>query len=358
MNLGTKRFGLVLAGLIAVGAVASLAIGASFALFSSTPTGVSDSITAGTVTLANPASTSCTFNNIAPGDQPTTCTYTVDYTGSLDAWILVNASVTSTAGPTAVPTGDTSTAGGTDLYDTSANGLQISITGYSSLGVAWNNGYAYNIDQDFSPSATLPQVVYGLASCLNCVSEYFTPNTTETFTVNAALPSWASNQYQGGSATVTLQASAVQYANNNGNDCYRGPCSEQTNESNAPFVTDAIATSSPSSLTLGYDEDVTFPGDLNLANFTVTDISQSTGTTAGATCAVTAASGSGTQDVTLTLAKCSDGNFITSGDYLDFSYDSNSSASVAGFPQTSGPFIGSTIGGIQADTSLSLIPVS
>ena len=364
MNLVTKRFGLVLAGVVSVGAIAAMAIGASFALFSSTATPIVGTVTAGTVTLAQDATSSCTFGGsgipIAPGDAPVTCTYTVHYTGSLDAWMLLNATVTSTAGPSVIPSGVQSSAGGTDLYDTTANGLQISITGNSSMGVQWNNGYGYNIDQTFAPSATLPQVVYPLAPCLNCVSRAFTPNSTETFTVSAALPSWAGNQYQGGSATVTLDATAVQYANNNSNDCYNGPCSEPTNASNAPFVTNAIASASGSSITLGYDEVVTFPTNLNLTNFTVTDISQSTGATAGATCPVTSASGSGTQDVTLTLGPCTSSNgtgHINAGDYLDFTYDTNSSGSVPGWPSTSGPFIGSG-SNAQGDTSLSLIPVS
>lgn len=68
MSLFTKRFGLVLAGVVGVGAIAALALGASFALFTSTANGPSQTFTAGTVTLNTPATGSCTgISNLEPG---------------------------------------------------------------------------------------------------------------------------------------------------------------------------------------------------------------------------------------------------------------------------------------------------
>ena len=110
MNLFTKRFGLVLAGVVGVGAVASLAMGASFALFSSNVTGAANTFSAGTVTLAanSDASTTCNVGPMSPGDSSTgyplgignntdpTCVAAVNYTGNLGAYIGVGFTITST----------------------------------------------------------------------------------------------------------------------------------------------------------------------------------------------------------------------------------------------------------------------
>ena len=97
MNLFTKRFALVLGGVIGVGAIAALAIGASFALFSATSPGGSQTFQAGTVSLNSPATGNCAVSNLEPGDTGT-CSFTVDYGGSLPAYIGAEASV---AGPLA-----------------------------------------------------------------------------------------------------------------------------------------------------------------------------------------------------------------------------------------------------------------
>ena len=349
MNLFTKRFALVLAGVVSVGAIAAMAMGASFALFSSSATGISDSITAGTVTLTNPASNSCTFNNIAPGDPPTTCTYTVEYSGSLTAWMLLSASITSTSGAAASPSVSVGT---NDLYDGTANGLQVAIVGESSEGRTFANP-----GQSFSPTGT-NQVVYPLASCVSCTGVQFQPGSSETFAVYAALPSWAGNVYQGGSATIQLTASAVQYPNNHGNDCYLGPCSIPGTAGPDPFIVGATATSASPTITLNYNEDVTWGGSdlLNPVDFTVVDLTQSGASRV--TCPVITTAGGngyGTSTLTLPLGTCSNGNRVNAGDYLDFSYNSGSGSSA--------PYIHATATdanptGIQSSQSISLIPVS
>jgi predicted ribosomally synthesized peptide with SipW-like signal peptide len=90
MNLFTKRLGLVLAGVVGVGAIAALAIGASFALFNAQLTAPPQTFTAGTVSLYAPTSATCTTNvgNMEPGDTGT-CTFTVQYGGTLPAYIGV-----------------------------------------------------------------------------------------------------------------------------------------------------------------------------------------------------------------------------------------------------------------------------
>ncbi len=100
MNLFTKRFGLVLGGVVGVGAIAALAIGASFALFTSTATGGTQTFTAGTVNLYNPITETCTANvsNMEPGDTAT-CQFQVDYNGSLPTYVGAEASATGALTP-------------------------------------------------------------------------------------------------------------------------------------------------------------------------------------------------------------------------------------------------------------------
>lgn len=75
MNLVTKRLGLVLAGVVGVGAIASLAIGASFALFTASGPAQSQTFAAGTVFFssgtgqgANSTLVTENLGGLAPGD--------------------------------------------------------------------------------------------------------------------------------------------------------------------------------------------------------------------------------------------------------------------------------------------------
>src|ERR1700733_12119850 len=115
---------LALAGAVAVtiGAVATLVGGVSFGLFSGTASSSSQSFTAGTVTAGSgtPTAVACTDTNTVPGDSSagapiggkadTTCTYNVKYTGSANAWLAVDVTVSN---------------GSTPLYDATATGLQM-----------------------------------------------------------------------------------------------------------------------------------------------------------------------------------------------------------------------------------------
>ncbi len=164
MNLFTKRFGLVLAGVVGVGAIAALAIGASFALFTSTATGNPQTFTAGTVNLYNPTTQTCTANvsNMEPGDTAT-CSFQVDYNGNLPAYIGAEASATGALTPV----------------------LSFTING--------------------TPQGSSPVVVG------NSPSDGGGPYTA---TVAYTLSSNADNTYQAASAVVTVTFYAVQCSNN------------------------------------------------------------------------------------------------------------------------------------------------
>src|ERR1039458_7596864 len=95
MNLFTKRSGLLLSAVVGVGAIAALSIGASFSLFTSTATGTPQTFAAGSGNLHSPTTENCTANvtTMEPGDTAT-CSFQVDYNGTLPAYIGAEASGT------------------------------------------------------------------------------------------------------------------------------------------------------------------------------------------------------------------------------------------------------------------------
>ncbi|MGC2190706.1 MAG: TasA family protein [Candidatus Dormiibacterota bacterium] len=98
MNLFTKRFGLVLAGVVGVGAIASLATAASFALFTATGPTQNNTFAAGTVSLPTSLSSgSVTLNlsNMAPGDSAQG-SYQLTYGGTLPAFLGVEVTTSTT----------------------------------------------------------------------------------------------------------------------------------------------------------------------------------------------------------------------------------------------------------------------
>ncbi|MDA8331893.1 MAG: TasA family protein [Candidatus Dormibacteraeota bacterium] len=165
MNLFTKRFGLVLAGVVGVGAIAALAIGASFALFNAQAGPVTQTFTAGTVTLSNPAAGACTTNiaNMEPGDSGS-CAFSVQYGGTLPAYIGVEIASANTVGL--------------------INELQFTVNGNPV-------------------SASTPTVIGN-----STTGTGFTANLGYTLSMAAG------NTYQGHSATVNVIFYAVQCSNN------------------------------------------------------------------------------------------------------------------------------------------------
>jgi hypothetical protein len=192
-----------------VGAVATLAAGLTFGLFSASGSSGGNSFTAGTVTVGDGSSTSvtCTISNMVPGDSSpgapigskavadNPCTYNVKYTGSANAYIGVDVSVSN---------------GSTALYDDSATGLQLYLKdGAPTTYVTSSSGTTYT--KEGGSPASLP---VGTTSNLLVSKSAATTSTAVNFGLDYAVPSLTPNSYQGGSTTVTLTFHAVQAGNN------------------------------------------------------------------------------------------------------------------------------------------------
>jgi hypothetical protein len=172
------------------------------ALFSDSLSNTADSFTAGTVTVGSGATTTnCSVTELAPGDSSSgygsgsldkvQCTFDVEYTGSLPAYLGVD--VTLLNGPTA-------------LYTGTVGGMQMSI---AADGVSVVDGTTFK-----NQSGVATPVVAG-TSVDNILLSTTPVNTGETvtFTVDYLLPLAATNALQGGSANVQLTFHAVQSAN-------------------------------------------------------------------------------------------------------------------------------------------------
>jgi hypothetical protein len=187
----------------------ALVAGLAFAFFSTTGTGTGSG-QVGTVALTDngpPATHSCSYTDIVPGDLPGspagTCGLSVSFTGIGPAWVSLTVVVQSRAG-----------SGGTTLYDGSGtNGLTLSITdgannytvptGSGTTGGSCPGGFTcWSADNDlaawYSPGPNLG----------------FTNGKSVTWTVTPQFPTSVTNPYQGASATVTLSAQAVQAPGN------------------------------------------------------------------------------------------------------------------------------------------------
>lgn len=175
----------------AVAAVAVLALGATFGLFSSQTNVGSSTFTAGTVTLSQGAAFTCTLtpSDVKPGDSGT-CTFNYNYAGN-PAWLAVDIAGTSTAA-SSVPTpyGGTSAPTPVGLLD-----------GTTPLSLSVNTGPALTLSSHSVNNVLLSSVS--------------TPTTTGgSITLNWSLPVGAANDYQGASATLSLLVHAVQAKNN------------------------------------------------------------------------------------------------------------------------------------------------
>ncbi len=316
-----RRFTLVLSAVGVVGAAAALAIGASYALFSSTATPQTATISAATVTLTNTGSadsTACTFNDIVPGDNlGSNCTYTVDYTGTAPAWLLLNVSTQSTSG-----------IGGTALIDGGAYGLipQISYSdgsGTQLFGYSTGTGPACTTANSVESctSSDLNQVV-------NVGGQPITGGSY-TFTISGAMnigTDAQNNPYQGSSGTVTVQAWAVQSANNTNNSGF-GP------EYPSGPVFQSVTAPSPTTLSVGYNIAVegvyiSSGGTSVPSQFYATDVTQSTpGSPDVCQYSINNAPSYGQSPVDLgttvglTLGTCSNGNSPAAGDVLNVTFD-------------------------------------
>jgi len=224
-----KRFALGAAAVATVGAVATLAAGVTFGLFSATTQGQTNSFTAGTVTLAQSATTTCSVGPMSPGDgtlagynnegTDTACSFTVTYGGNVPAWLGLDVSIASThagSDPNGVLTG------AAGLYDSTANGLQFTITDSQGAPVTYMTGTTLGGTKTSGASATADDLLVNTSS--------FSAGQSVTFTVNYGLPITASNAYQGAASSITLLAHAAQ-ANNNAlpGTCASGQACAPTN---------------------------------------------------------------------------------------------------------------------------------
>ena len=194
MKLSRKRLLVAAGALTALGAATTLVAGVTFGLFSaSVPQTPGNTFTAGTVTLTQTASATCTIAAMEPGDASTgfttpgtdtPCTFTVSYTGTLGAFIGLGVVATPATG---------------GLYTGIATGLQFLIT--DGAGTSYTTGGVIHTN---TATPLDPLFTHDDAA----------GTTTHTFTVNYQLPSTAPNSEQGLSTTLTLTAYAVQDSNN------------------------------------------------------------------------------------------------------------------------------------------------
>lgn len=193
MRFSRRRLFVAASGFTAIAAAATLVTGVTFGLFSANvPQAPSDTFTAGTVTLTQTAVAACTVTAMEPGDASsgwstpgtdTPCTFTVNYSGTLGAFIGLSVQATPATG---------------GLYDGTATGMQFAIT--DAAGTTYTAGGVINTN------TTTPLDPLFVADD--------TGTTTHTFTVNYELPATAPNSSQGLSTTLNLTAYAVQNSNN------------------------------------------------------------------------------------------------------------------------------------------------
>jgi len=243
-----KRLALILGSMGVLTAV----IGASsFALFTSAATAQSDTFAAGTVTLENTGTMTCTIANLEPGDStiqyPNSlgaqndppCIYAVQYRGTLPAWVALNATIASTAGT------DAAACGGhcSPLYNPpDENGLNVLLCGAqppsnlrtkdllawaetvctdsgapTGFGIGDNQTLTYSAAYSYSSGETRDVCTGRSGQPAACAADETSAVTNDwryDLTLDFFLPLTAGNRYQGGTATVTLSLHAVQASNN------------------------------------------------------------------------------------------------------------------------------------------------
>lgn len=190
----------IAAALALVGSAAAFATAATFGLYSSEPSSEASGFTAGTVTLTNVVTGTCTTTGMAPGDSPAACLLRLAYSGSLSAYLALDVLIETQAG-----------SGGTDLYDPAgSNGLTVSITDGQTTPVA------YTVPTTTTPcpgGAASGSTCYELKDELVGTVPY-AGGFTDNVSTSVSLPLAAGNGYQGGAAQVILVAHAVQSRNN------------------------------------------------------------------------------------------------------------------------------------------------
>lgn len=186
-------------------AATALVTGLGSATLTGTGSG-SGSASSGSVTFGTPTVRTCSYSSLLPGDLvgSATCVFAVSYSGSLPTYLSLTIQIRSAAGP-----------GGTPLYDgTNTTGLTFTLS---------DGHVSYTIPTGPGTTGGTCQAGYTCWTAQNDLAAWYsagTPNLTfasgksVTFTVTPRFPKSAGNAYQGGTATVTLIAQAVQATSN------------------------------------------------------------------------------------------------------------------------------------------------
>jgi len=222
----TKKRLLLGAGVLGtVAATATLVAGVTFGLFSATSTPQSNSFTAQSVTLGTPGGTSCGVTNVVPGDSGN-CTLTYTYTGSANAVLGLDLSITAHTGGTSpnayAPGSDAGVVvpAANALFDGTADGLQLTMTDSNNISDPFiTGGVNWLSESSVSNPLTLDSGSTGAVDDL-----FIGAYASGTITLHWSLPDkgTASNAYQLASSTFRLQVHAVQSDNNAATGCTVG----------------------------------------------------------------------------------------------------------------------------------------
>ncbi|MGH7691669.1 MAG: hypothetical protein ACREOA_03060 [Candidatus Dormibacteria bacterium] len=241
-----RRSTIVLASVAAAGAIAAIAIGASFAVFYDPPSPVTQTFQTGNVTLSNPSTITCTVSSLAPGysttgypgnlgDQTgTPCSFTIQYTGTMPAFMATDVNVKATAGSDPDACGGGTAAGCEPLYSPNFNeetGLEVWST-YGNLSLtSSSNTSALGIGDDqtiANPGTTLVDTGYTGPAIHSPNTAAVCSSTTgancpvnkgyilkyDTYVYWPLLSSMNQNIYQNANVTITLTVHAVQAYDN------------------------------------------------------------------------------------------------------------------------------------------------
>jgi len=213
MRRSRKRRLVFAAGVLAtVGSVAALSTGVTYGFFSATSPSQDNTFSSGTVSLSQPFATSCSVTAIQPGDAGS-CQFTVTYAGTVSGgvWLGMDLAVTNPVpgvpvAPYAPGASGDVPAAAAGLYDSSASGLQVTITDNQPSPVTYMSGTTWNGAPTVGATPSVADLLVDTTPV--------TATSSVTFTVSWQLPISAGNAYDGAASTISILVHAVQAANN------------------------------------------------------------------------------------------------------------------------------------------------
>ena len=219
-SIARRRLVLVTGVVGIVAAVAVLATGVSLAFFSARAGAESNTFSAGTVTLATNATSTCTVTALLPGQTPSPCRLQATYGGSVSGWMALDVLVATKSGAP----------GNTALYNPldSSNDLQITVTDNQGSPITYvspstNLGSAIPCPAGSGFNGTF--TCYQLNDLLVSTTAFTNSSSSITFTTSVTLPASNGTAYQGGTASIVLTVHATQSNNNPATGCTSGqPC--------------------------------------------------------------------------------------------------------------------------------------